>query len=909
MLRLLALLLMFLPLAAPAQQSVKAFVFGNSLINHVSDDPGTTVPYWLAQLARAGGHALALDGSFGFPRDFAMNLPPEPGWSFPGVDPVWDTETNGFRRAGFDTIILNPENFVQYQAPDVAYAGDAASPLSATLRVLDYTDGQIAGARYFIYEGWAELGVYPPDAGTIADYHATNQAGYHDWYLAYVAGLTTPKRPVTLIPVASVLSRLLTETPLSALQATDLYSDDAPHGTPTLYFLAALVTYSSLFGEPPPAPGDFADLPPLVEDTFPQISAFVWAAVSGLAVTGRVATTAVDNPALGMGLNGIADWSTQMPFLDLMKTARPWIGHLPGQWGGVSAEQIEAAGILSPEGWPIALPEGAERIETFILTDQPAAATWLTGRYRLTYDGTGTITLGGIARDVATSPGEIWFSYAPGDGLVGISMADIDPADPVRNISVVHEAMIPLLQAGAIFNPHWTRQVQDLRLVRFMDWMATNGSEQVHWTDRPLPGDYTYARRGVPAEVMVQLANELGTDAWFTLPHQADDGYARAMAMLVHDGLDPRLRAYVEYSNEVWNFVFPQAGWAADQARLRWGDAAGDDAWMQFAGVRAAEVADIWAEVFADAPDRLVRVIATHTGWPGLEVPLLEAPLAVAGGAAPPARSFDAYAVTGYFGYDLGSDEMAATLRGWIAGGEATERTAAFIRDGSLRSLLTETFPYQAGVAAAHDLDLIIYEGGTHVVGLGQQTEDEALTAFFVDFNYSPEMAQLYADLLTGWRANGGTLFTAFVDVAAPSKWGSWGAMRHLDDINPRAATLAAYNANGADWDQRPPGSFDQGQFVTGTPGDDILTGTVLADIMIGRDGDDRFTVQGADRINGGDGFDLVILPGGPPDYALTREGDRIIVVGPQGRASLFGIEGISYSDLPGLLPMPGPDN
>jgi hypothetical protein len=33
--------------------------------------------------------------------------------------------------------------------------------------------------------------------------------------------------------------------------------------------------------------------------------------------------------------------------------------------------------------------------------------------------------------------------------------------------------------------------------------------------------------------------------------------------------------------------------------------------------------------------------------------------------------------------------------------------------------------------------------------------------------------------------------FNAFVDVAAPSRWGSWGALRHLTDDNPRWQVLA----------------------------------------------------------------------------------------------------------------------
>lgn len=801
----LVLMLSLLAWPAVAQKEVRAFVYGNSLVHHLTDTDETTVPHWLHRLAVAGGHGLALDGTWGFLRDFAATLPPEAKWSFREVPRAWDTARHAFRRADFDTILIAPANFIQYRAPDAPYEGDnpqGLTPLSATLRVIDYTANQHPAARFYIYEGWADLGSYPPSRRALRRYHDYSQGDYHDWYESYVAGLRAalPGRDITLIPVARVLSELMTG-PLADLPATVFYTDDAPHGTPTLYLLASLVTYAVLYGEAPP-PIDLPDsIDGAVRDLYPQLAAQVWASVSG-AVLPEAAQAVLpvpgeplDNPSLAMGLNGISDWSTQHPFIDLMKTARPWIGHLPGQWGGFDAAQVESSGVLDPAGWPTALPDGVERLETFILTDQPAGAASLAGRYRLTYAGQGRVSVGGIARDIDARPGEIWFSYRPGEGLVSVSLSAIDAADPIRDIAIVRTDHVDRHAAGEVFNPAWVARIADLRALRFMDWMATNGSQIARWEDRPLPSDYSYGRRGVPVEVMVELANLVGADPWFTMPHMADDAYVEGFARLVHDRLDARRVAYVEYSNEVWNFIFPQTHWAAAQAQARWGDAAGDDAWMQYAGLRAAQVADIWAGVYADAPERLVRVIATHTGWPGLEEPLLTAPLAQAEGLPPPVASFDAYAISGYFGHEIGGEDLAPALRGWIDDGRAAAQVTQTLRAGSLRALTDELFPYHAGVARQHGLALVMYEGGTHIVGNGELVDDDLLTAFFAAYNYSPEMASLYATAMEAYAANGGTLFNAFVDVAAPSKWGSWGALRHLDDINPRWSTLMAFNA------------------------------------------------------------------------------------------------------------------
>jgi hypothetical protein len=52
-------------------------------------------------------------------------------------------------------------------------------------------------------------------------------------------------------------------------------------------------------------------------------------------------------------------------------------------------------------------------------------------------------------------------------------------------------------------------------------------------------------------------------------------------------------------------------------------------------------------------------------------------------------------------------------------------------------------------------------------------------------------MGALYAELLAGWQLISDQPFNAFVDVYHPVKWGSWGALRHLGDNNPRWDALA----------------------------------------------------------------------------------------------------------------------
>lgn len=530
---------------------------------------------------------------------------------------------------------------------------------------------------------------------------------------------------------------------------------------------------------------------------------------------------------IGFNLAPVTDWSTQMPFIDLMKTARPWIVHRAGQWGGAGEADLIEADLLDEFGWPTRQPRELGTVGTVILTDIPQEATALAGTYRLRFDGEGIVEVSGRAQNVRYSDGDVIFDYTPGPGPVEIRIQRSDPEDYVRNISVVRQEHWALHDAGDLFNPDWLAQMRSFEVLRFMDWMATNNSLIAEWSDRPLPGDYTWARNGVPAEVMLELMNKIELDGWFTLPHMADDDYMRRFAELA--AAQPAERTiYAEYSNEVWNWQFEQTRWADTQAQARWNQ---PDTGPQFYGARAAEMAAIWSEVFGDdeGGPELVNVISSQTGWLGLEAIILEAPLWQAEADSPgnpPWVYFDAYAVTGYFGGIIGVEERAPVTRDWIArsldaavaeataqGLTGTTRDAYVaqnrynlaseiagkeLMDGSVtgdpldtvEDLLTRVLPYHKEVADAHGLDLIMYEGGTHVVGIGPMAEDAALSAFFMHFNYTPEMGALYDRLIEGWRALTGGAFVAYNDIYAPTKWGSWGAQRWLGDENPRWLAL-----------------------------------------------------------------------------------------------------------------------
>lgn len=74
-------------------------------------------------------------------------------------------------------------------------------------------------------------------------------------------------------------------------------------------------------------------------------------------------------------------------------------------------------------------------------------------------------------------------------------------------------------------------------------------------------GNYTSS---VPIEAQVQLANRVRASLWATIPPWATNDYALNWATIACASLTSNLFFIPEYSNEIWNFAFPQSLWATE---------------------------------------------------------------------------------------------------------------------------------------------------------------------------------------------------------------------------------------------------------------------------------------------------------------------------------------------------------
>lgn len=628
------------------------------------------------------------------------------------------------------------------------------------------------------------------------------------------------------------------------------------------------------------------------------------------ATTALSGTTGLADPTLAFNLASPSDYSANSQFLNLMETMRPWVGHRPGQWGGMSIGALVEGGYLDKNGWPVAIPEGFASIGTLWEWDVTARNKIdKAGTYILTHKGRGKLRLSGNVRIVSSESGRIVFDT---DGRTFyLAIEETDANDHVRDIAIVAEKHMALYEAGAIFDPDWLALIQDARALRFMDWAKTNNATVIDWADRRTAGMLggLTKDRGVAVEYMVALCNQIGADPWFTMPHTASDAYVEAFATYVRDNLAPDRKVRVEYSNEAWNWAFTQPRWLSDRAQAEWGVGGGSVPGNYYVK-RATTVAQIWRRVFGGNAHRVVAVLSGQTSNTWLTGEMLRADhwrRAEPENWIDPAQTFDEFGVTTYFGgltvanKDLRQEFLEILASPTI---DAGRWLAAKLSDPDYPDSVPggiAVWKAQKALIAPAGLRLVSYEGGQHVhhsfaVEDLTQEQIDRMNGFLADFVRSEAMGTLYRQLWDAWMSVGEGPFMQYVETGAPSRWGSWGLYVGVSDTSPRAEALEALNATTAPWwTQAEPGtSYQQGLILkagvmTGTPKVDYLLGGSADETLIGGGGDDG--------LHGGAGTDRVVLSGTPSEYTIIAEGDGHRLSGPDGHDLIRSVEELAFAD------------
>ena len=536
---------------------------------------------------------------------------------------------------------------------------------------------------------------------------------------------------------------------------------------------------------------------------------------------------------IGYNLDFPGDWSNLMPFIDLMHDARPWMGAC----GEIDPHCDATAHLdLDAKGWPRSLKyrDDASRsyaaIETVFSTHQSVPDVGR--RFTLTWEGDGEITFSGVDPiEVDKAHRRLTFVFNPGNKFVRIARTDPQgKGNYLHNIRIFREDRAALLAAGEIFNPDALDYLKPFGSLRFMDWMLSNNEEKrdAVWAERPQVGYFQWPDQwldandpkkghrigGYPVEVMVALANKTGADPHFNMPYRYTDEWLARFAEYVRDELAPNLRATIEYSNEVWNWTFPQASYANQEGRALWPDEG--TAWLQFMGMRAARMCQIWRQVWSGQESRLRCLISPQTGWPDVAPASLDCPNWVAMDPAkhkPCYQYADAVGVTGYFSGFLNAKKNQPLLHEWLAQGldgamakafrqlefgdvagldNGEGKPAAGAKSDSLAATLA-AFGVFRRYARERGLELYVYEGGTH---LG--SDDPAINDLFFRLTEQDKMRTLYGALFAGYRDAGGTIFNCWGWIGPHDPWAN--AQNVLDRSRSKYRAIVDFVAKNPCW-------------------------------------------------------------------------------------------------------------
>lgn len=491
--------------------------------------------------------------------------------------------------------------------------------------------------------------------------------------------------------------------------------------------------------------------------------------------------TSVGRPRLGINLSGPADWNTELPFVDVFRMSRPWISQQKGQpWGRGPALELDE------NGWVKRLERDCYA-ETLMCTIE--GGHYPSGRYTILYQGEGELDATGAAKVVSREPGRLIVEVDAQKGAIFLKLLKTNPANYVRNIRVIMPGFEKTYESDP-FHPAFLARWKGMACFRFMDWMETNNSSIAKWSQRPTPASATFSQKGVALEWMIELCNRQKADAWFCMPHLADDDYVRRFARMVKERLDPSLKVYVEYSNEVWNGMFEQSRWAGREGiRLGFAEKPWEAAW-RFTAYRSVQIFRIWEEEFGGR-ERLVRVLPTQAANPYVSEQIAQFQDAY--------RHADVLAIAPYISFNIpakGKELTADVVATWTV-----DQILDHVEQNCLPRAI-EWMRAQKAVADRFGLKLVAYEGGQHLVGVGGGENNETLTALLHAANRHPRMARIYDKYYQAWEEVGGDLFCYFSSVGRWSKWGSWGILEYFDEEPAASPKFLSTMAWARKWGQ-----------------------------------------------------------------------------------------------------------
>jgi len=539
-----------------------------------------------------------------------------------------------------------------------------------------------------------------------------------------------------------------------------------------------------------------------------------------------------ESSPMGTNISSLDYYSTELTLRDAMKSAGGWYTRNESTWDTGEQELLR----LDENGWVRALPKDRlpmgitnptrfRQVAALMLNG--TAGRYPAGTYVVTYEGTGTLSYGfdAVKNEELSQPGRHVLQVAePSNAGILLVISETDPTgtgDYLRNIRVT----LPMPEGSpdeGLFHPTFLAELQPYKVLRFMDFLRTNTTTLTSWQQRPRLEDARWnTEQGAPIEIALALANQTQSDAWFNMPHLADDDYVEQFAQLALELLGPERRVYVEYGNEIWNTAFSAGNWVQQQAEALWPESEADPYTkrMNWYGKRSVEMIAIWKRVWGEQANRIIGVVGGFSANSWVTEQSLQVPLWIREEGDPPVELVDAVAIAPYFGGYLGFSQFEADLSSWTSAEKGLDLLFQELLEGGplyneevepawLRAPLTGALARSAEGMAAHGqiaerfgIEMIAYEGGQHLVGVGPTQWNQEITDFLIAANRDQRMYDAYSRYLDLWKENGGNLFCHFLSVGQYSAYGSWGVREYQgQETTPKLEAILDFIALNPCW-------------------------------------------------------------------------------------------------------------
>ena len=170
---------------------------------------------------------------------------------------------------------------------------------------------------------------------------------------------------------------------------------------------------------------------------------------------------AIPKLKIGMNLSSVNYYTTGLVFTDVMTTSDFRL-----DWAAMTGVPVDT------NGYPTQIPYAGQGTATvrFLISN------YYKGRYVVLYDGAGTLSVHGVQSN--TVSGKLYMDLTGAGGNIWIDITASTLGNHIRNIRIVPEQY----NDGSVYPTFRNDFLDGLRpfhAVRFMDWLATNGSQQM----------------------------------------------------------------------------------------------------------------------------------------------------------------------------------------------------------------------------------------------------------------------------------------------------------------------------------------------------------------------------------------------------------------------------------------------